>query len=66
MSFLEITKNIQQQFSRLIVYRLACKNIMEVNSALSKQGNTSMIILNIFQYSWFLDRINQDNDLFRS
>lgn len=26
----------------------------------------SMIILEIFQYSWFLDRINQDNDLFRS
>ncbi len=66
MIFLEITKNIQQQFSRFLVYRLACKNIMGVNSALSKQGNTSMIILNIFQYSWFLDRINHDNDLFRS
>lgn len=25
-----------------------------------------MIILNIFQYSWFLDRIKQENDLFRS
>ena len=25
-----------------------------------------MIVLNIFQYSWFLDRIKQENDLFRS
>jgi hypothetical protein len=61
-----MTKNIQQQFSRFIIYKLACRNIMEVNKALSLQGNTSMIVLNIFQYSWFLDRIKQDNDLFRS
>lgn len=24
------------------------------------------IIINMFQYTWFIDRINQDGDLFKS
>ena len=32
----------------------------------SVKGKVQNIIINMFHYSWFIDRINQDGDLFRS
>lgn len=75
-SFLEITSSIQQQLSRFIVYKFSCRNIIDITNTgpsfrgLNKKNSknsmpSSNIILNIFQYTWFIDRVRQENDLFR-
>lgn len=75
-NFLEITSSIQQQLSRFIVYKFSCRNIIAITNSGSNRSNmkinkksqlqvSSNIILNIFQYTWFIDRVRQENDLFR-
>ena len=56
---LELSKNLQSQFSRFIIYNRACKIILKVSRKVSASDPNSNLLLRIFQYDWFIDRINQ-------
>jgi hypothetical protein len=77
--FLEITSAIQQQLSRFIVYKFACREVIAITNrgaaSQLKRGELrekkvnglqgTNIILNIFHYSWFINRVKNESDLFR-
>ncbi len=62
---IEITKNIQQQFSRFVIYRYSCQLLLDISLEFSGHGQKESIIMSIFKFSWFIDRVKQDQDLFK-
>ena len=63
---LELTRNVQQQYTRFLLYNGCCRNMVAVSRRAYLRNRSENILLNIFQYGWFIDRINQENDLFKS
>lgn len=63
---LEIGRNVQQQYTRFALYIRACINIIRVSRAAYAKSPACNLLLNVFQFGWFIDRINQENDLFKS
>ena len=63
---LELTRHLQQQFSRFLVYARSCQIILRVSRRSSRSDPDCNLLLRIFQYDWFIDRINQEGDLFKS
>jgi len=61
-----MTHNIQQQYTRFIIYTKSCKNIIQISRKSYKRMKDCHLLLNIFNYTWFIDRINQESDLFKS
>lgn len=55
---LELTKHLGQQFSRFLIYNKACKAIIKVCRCAYKINAGCNYLLKIFQYDWFIDRIN--------
>jgi hypothetical protein len=66
MHCLELSKHLQQQFSRFLIYARACQIILRVSRRSYNSNPDCNLLLKIFQYDWFIDRINQENDLFKS
>lgn len=60
-SYLELTSAFNQQLSRFIVYKLSCRSIVALMGSCS-----SNVVMNFFQYTWFINRARDDSDLFRS
>jgi hypothetical protein len=48
------------------LYVKCCEAITEVGRRSYARSADCSLLLSIFQYGWFIDRINQDNDLFKS
>lgn len=63
---LELTRHIQQQFSRFVIYVRACRSLLEVAVEAYRHKPEANFLLGIFQHGWFIDRINSENDLFKS
>lgn len=63
---LELTRHVQQQYTRFVLYVKSCCAIIEVGRRSYARAADCSLLLSIFQYGWFIDRINQENDLFKS
>ena len=48
------------------MYNKCCRSIIEIGRQAYRSNKDCNLLLNIFQYNWFIDRINQENDLFKS
>lgn len=49
-----------------MLYLKACKILLDITRKSYRLNPECNMLLKIFQYDWFIDRINQDNDLFKS
>jgi hypothetical protein len=63
---LELTRHVQQQYSRFVLYAKSCEAITEVARRSYARSADCSLLLSLFQHGWFIDRINQENDLFKS
>ena len=62
---LELTRHVQHQYTRFLLYQGCCRNMVGVSRRAYASPN-SHALLKIFEQGWFIDRINQENDLFKS
>ena len=58
MSSIELSRHIPQQYSRFLLYNRACKIILRLSRQVYGLNPGCNFLLKIFQYDWFVDRIN--------